>query len=146
MVRHHHCILFRSRSNQSARNPVNRRLHGPNQNCWRPMLVAAEVEIASHWLTLLATSLAVVLSNKVANVVPTTVVADQSEARTPFPEAVTKMALASDVVVVQVSQQLPKPKGRSPSTDPRKVVQYLKRESQQQSAKETQQQSQLENS
>ena len=58
-----------------------------------------------------------------ANVVLTTVVADQSEARTQTPEAVAKMALASDVVVVQVSRQLPKPRGRSPSTDPRKVAQ-----------------------
>ena len=81
-----------------------------------------------------------------ANVVLTTVVADQSEARTQSPEAVAKMALASDVVVVQVSRQLPTPRGRSPSTDPRKVAQYLTRERQQQSAKETQQQSQLENS
>ena len=76
----------------------------------------------------------------------TTVVADQSEAGTQYPEAVAKMALASDVVVVRVSRQLPKPRGRSPSTDPRKVAQYLTRERQQQSAKETQQQSQLENS
>ena len=38
------------------------------------MLVAAEVEIASRCLTLLATSLAVVLSIQVANVVLTTVV------------------------------------------------------------------------
>ena len=73
-------------------------------------------------------------------------VADQSQARTQSPEAVAKMSLASDVVVVQVSRQLPKPKGRSPSTHPRKVAQYLTRERQQQSAKETQQQSQLENS
>ena len=80
------------------------------------------------------------------NVMLTTVVADQSEARTQSPEAVAKMALASDVVVVQVSRQLPTPKGRSPSTDPRKVAQYLSRERQQQSAKETQEQSQLENS
>ena len=92
------------------------------------MLVAAQVEIASHWLALLATSLAVVLSNQVANVVLTTILADQSEARTPYPEAVTKMALASDVVVVaKVSRQLPKPRGNSLSTDPRKVVQYSKR-------------------
>ena len=35
-----------------------------------------------------------------ANMVLTTVVADQSEARTQSPEAVAKMALASDVVVV----------------------------------------------
>ena len=52
-----------------------------------------------------------VLSIQVANVVLTTVVADQSEARTQSPEAVTKMALASDVVVVQVSRQLPTPQG-----------------------------------
>ena len=109
------------------------------------MLVAAEVAIASHQLTFLATLLAVVLSIQVANVVLTTAVADQSEARTQSPEAVAKMALASDVVV-RVSRQLPKPRGRSPSTDPRKVAQYLTRERQQQSAKETQQQSQLENS
>ena len=37
-----------------------------------------------------------------ANVVLTTVVADQSEARNQSPEAVAKMALASDVVVVVV--------------------------------------------
>ena len=110
------------------------------------MLVAAEVAIASNWLTYLATLLAVVLSIQVANVVLTTVVADQSEARTQSPEAVAKMALASDVVVVvQVSRQLPKPRSRSPSTDPRMVAQYLTRERQQQSAKETQQQSQSEN-
>ena len=90
--------------------------------------------------------LAVVLSIQVANVVLTTVVADQSEAKTQSPEAVGKIALASDVVVVQVSRQLPKPRGRSPSTGPRKVAQYFTRERQQQSAKETQQQSQLENS
>ena len=90
--------------------------------------------------------LAVVLSIQVANVVLTTVVADQSEARNQSREAVAKMALTSDVVVVQVSRQLPKPRGRSPSTDPRKVAQYLTRERQQQSEKETQQQSQLENS
>ena len=53
-----------------------------------------------------------VLSIQVANVVLTTVVADQSEARNQSPEAVAKMALASDVVVVQVSRQLPKPRGR----------------------------------
>ena len=57
------------------------------------MLVAAEVAIASHWLTLLATSLAVVVSIQVANVVLTTVVADQSVARTQSPEAVAKMGL-----------------------------------------------------
>ena len=62
-----------------------------------------------------------------ANVVLTTVVADQSVARTQSPEAVTKMALASDVVVVQVSRQLPTSRGRSPTTDPRKVAQYLSR-------------------
>ena len=73
-----------------------------------------------------------------ANVVLTTVVADQSEAGTQSPEAVAKMALASDVLVVRVSRQLPKPRGRSPSTDPRKVAQYLTRERQQQPAKETQ--------
>ena len=84
--------------------------------------------------------LAVVLSIQVANVVLTTVVADQSEARYQSREAVAKMALTSDVVVVQVSRQLPKPR------DPRKVAQYLTRERQQQSEKETQQQSQLENS
>ena len=109
------------------------------------MLVAAGVAIASHLLTFLATLLAVVLSIKVANVVLTTVVADQSEARTQSPEAVAKMALACDVAV-QVSRQLLTSKGRSPSTDPRKVAQYLTRDRQQQSAKETQQQSQLENS
>ena len=49
------------------------------------MLVAAEVAIASHWLTFLATLLAVVLSIQVANVVLATVVADQSEARTQSP-------------------------------------------------------------
>ena len=87
-----------------------------------------------------------VLSIQVANVVLTTVVVDQSVARSQSPEAVTKMALASDVDVVQVSRQLPKPRGRSPTTDPRKIAQYLSRERQQQSAKETQQQSQLENS
>ena len=87
-----------------------------------------------------------VLSIQVASVVLTTVVADQSVARTQSPEVVTKMALASDVVVVQVSRQLPTPRGRSPTTDPRKIAQYLSRERQQQSAKETQQQSQLENS
>ena len=85
-----------------------------------------------------------------ANVVLITVVADQSVARTQSPEAVTKMALASDVVVVvvvvQVSRQLLTPRGRSPTTDPRKIAQYLSRERQHQSAKETQQQSQLENS
>ena len=80
-----------------------------------------------------------------ANVVLTTVVADQSAARTQSPEPVTKMAFASDVVV-QVSRQLLTPRGRSPTKDPRKIAQYLSRERQQQSAKETQQQSQLENS
>ena len=60
-----------------------------------------------------------------ANVVLTTVVADQSEARTRSPEAVAKKALASDVVVVQVSRQLLTPRGRSPTTDPRKIAQYL---------------------
>ena len=82
------------------------------------------------------------------NVVMTTVVADLSVARTQSPEAVTKMALASDVVVVvvQVSRQLLTPRGRSPTTDPRKIAQCLSRERQQQSAKEMQQQSQLENS
>ena len=72
-----------------------------------------------------------------ANGVLTTVVADQSVARTQSPEAVTKMALASDVVV-QVSRQLLIPMGRLPTTDPRKIAQYLSRE--------RQQQSQLENS
>ena len=78
-----------------------------------------------------------------ANVVLTTVVADQSVARTQSPEAVTKMALASDVVVLQVSRQLLTPRGRSPTTDPRKIAQCLAREGQRQSAKEMQQQSQL---
>ena len=146
MAYHYPMDLFRSHSNQLTRHPVDRCLHSPSQECLRPKLVAAEVAIASHLLTFLATLLAVVLSIKVANVVLTTVVADQSEARTQSPEAVAKMALASDVVVVQVSRQLPKPRGRSPSTDPRKVAQYLTRERQQQSAKDTQQQSQLENS
>ena len=72
-----------------------------------------------------------------ANVVLTTVVADQSVARTQFPEDVAKMALASDVVVVQVSRQLLTPTGRSPTTDPRKIAQCLAREGQQQSAKES---------
>ena len=76
-----------------------------------------------------------VLSIQVANVVLTTVVADQSVARTQSPETVTKMALASDVVVVQVSRQLLTPRGRSPSTDPKKIAQYLSRERQQQCAK-----------
>ena len=86
------------------------------------------------------------MSIQVAIVVLTTVVADQSVSRTQSPEAVAKVALASDVIVVRVSRQLPKPRGRSPTTDPRKVAQYLTRERQQQSAKETQQQSQWENS
>ena len=86
-----------------------------------------------------------VFASHVVAAVLTTVVADHSEARNQSPEAVAKMALASDVVVVQVSRQLPKPRCRSPSTEPRKVAQYLTRERQQQSAKETQQQSQLEN-
>ena len=73
-----------------------------------------------------------------ANVVLTTVVVDQSVARTQSPESV--------IVVVQVSRQLLTPRGRSPTTDPRKTAQYLSRERQQQSAKETQQQSQFENS
>ena len=55
------------------------------------MLVAVEVAIASRWLTYLATLLAVVLSIQVANVVLTTVVADQSVARTQSLEAVAKM-------------------------------------------------------
>ena len=63
----------------------------------------------------------------------TTVVADQSVARTQSPEAVTKVALASDVVVVQVSRQLLTPRRRSPTTDLRKIAQYLSREKQQQS-------------
>ena len=107
------------------------------------MLVAAGVAIASRSLTYLATLLAVVLSIQVANVVLTTVVADQSVARTQSPEAVTKKALASDVVVVQVSRQLLTPRGRSPTTDPRKIAQCLSRERQQQFAKEMKQQSQL---
>ena len=87
-------------------------------------------------LTYLAPLLAVVLSIQVANVVLTTFVADQSVARTQSPEAVTKKkALASDLVVVQVSRQLPTPRGRSPTTDPRKVALYLSRERQQQSVK-----------
>ena len=106
----------------------------------------AGVVTASCQLTFLATLLAVVLSNQVAKVVLTTVVTDQSVARTQSPEAVAKMALASYVVVVQVSRHLLTPTGRSPSTDPRKVAQYLTREKSQQSAKETQQQFQLENS
>ena len=84
--------------------------------------------------------------NPSGDVVLTTVVADQSVARTQSPEAVAKMALASDVDVVQVSRQLPTPRGRSPSTHPRKVAPYLSRERQQQSVKETQQRSQLKNS
>ena len=73
--------------------------------------MAAEVAIASPELTFLATLLAVVLSIQVTNLVLTIVVADQSEARTQSPEAVANMALASDVVVVQVSRQLPTPRG-----------------------------------
>ena len=57
-----------------------------------------------------------------ANVVLSTVVADQSVARTQSPESVTKMALASDAVVVQVSRQLLTPRVRSPTTDPRKIA------------------------
>ena len=113
------------------------------------MFVAAGVVIASCQLTFLATLLAVVLSIQVANVVLTTVVADQSVARTQSPEAVAKVALASDVVVVvvvQVSRQLPTPRGRSPTTDPRKIARCLAGEGQRQSAKEMQQRSQLENS
>ena len=87
------------------------------------MLVAAEVAIASRLLTSLAMLLAVVLSSQVANVVLITVVADQSVARTQYPESVTKMALASDIVVVQVSRQLLTPRGRSLTTDPRKIAQ-----------------------
>ena len=101
------------------------------------MLVAAGVAFASRQLTYLATLLVVVLSIQVANVVFTTVVADESVARTRSPEAVTKMALASDVVVVQVSRRLLTPRGRSPTTDPRKIAQYLSRERQQQCAKDT---------
>ena len=76
-----------------------------------------------------------------ANVVLTTVVAEQFVARTQSPEAVAKMALASDVVVVvlQVSRQLLTPRGRSPTTDPGDTAQCLAREGQRQSAKETQQ-------
>ena len=62
-----------------------------------------------------------------ANVVLTTVVADQSVARTQSPEDVAKMALASDVVVEQVSRQLPMPGGRSPTTDARKIAPCLAR-------------------
>ena len=72
--------------------------------------------------------------------------ADQSVARTHSSEAVAKMALASDVVVVKVSRQLLTPRGRSPTTDPRKVAHCLAREGQRQSAKEMQQQSQFEKS
>ena len=54
--------------------------------------------------------LAVVRSIQVANVVLTTVVADQSEARTQSPEAVAKMALASDVVVVQADGNCRRPR------------------------------------
>ena len=93
------------------------------------MLVAAGVAIANRKLTYLATLLAVVLSIQVANVVLTTVVADQSVARTQSPEAVTKMALASDVVVVQVSRQLLTPRGRSPTTGPRKLYSTCQRKS-----------------
>ena len=121
--------------------------HYQIQERLRPMLVAAGVAIASRWQTYLATLLAVVLSIQVANVVLTTVVADQSVARTQSPESVTKTALASDVVVVvQVSRQLLTPRSRSPTTNPRKIAQCLAREGQQQSAKEKQQQSQVENS
>ena len=95
---------FRWHSNQLTRHPVDRRLHHQFQEHLHPMLVAAGVAIASRQLTCLATLLAVVLSIQVANVMLTTVVADLSEARTQSPEAVTKMALASDVVVVQVSR------------------------------------------
>ena len=49
------------------------------------MLVAAGVAIASRQLTYLATLLAVILSIQVANVVVTTVAADQSVARTQSP-------------------------------------------------------------
>ena len=103
------------------------------------MLVAAGVVIANCWLTYLATLLAVVLSIQVANVVLTTVVAHQSVARTQSPEAVARMALASDVVVVvvQVSLQLLTSRGRSPKTDPGDIARCLAREGQRQSAKET---------
>ena len=58
-----------------------------------------------------------------ANVVLTTVVADQPVARTQSPEAVAKMARASDVVVVlQVSRQLLTPRDRSLTTDPKKIA------------------------
>ena len=108
---------------------------------------AAGVVIASCWLTFLATWLAVVVSIQVANVVLATVVTEQFVDRTQSPEAVAKMALASDVVVVvQVSRQLLTPRGRSPTTDPGEIVRCLAREGQRQSAKEMQQGSQVENS
>ena len=87
-----------------------------------------------------------VLSIQVANVVLTTVVADQSEALTQSPEDVAKLTFASDFVVVQVSRQLLTPRGRSPTTDPRKIAQRFAKEGQQQSTKEVQQKYQLENS
>ena len=82
MAYHYPCILFRSHSNQSTKHPVDRRLHYQIQEHSHPRLVAAGVVIASCWLAFLATMLAVVLSIQVADVVFTTVVADQSEGRT----------------------------------------------------------------
>ena len=87
-----------------------------NKQCWWRRKWRLPV-VSRHTLLL-----AVVLSIQVANVVLTTVVTDQSVARTQSPEAVTKMALASDVVVVQVSRQLPTPRGRSPSTGERNAA------------------------
>ena len=122
-----------------AFHPVNEASCRPPSPLPKPVAFASHVDggSAGRSLTYLATLLAVVLSIQVANVVLTSVVADQSVARTQSPDAVTNMALASGVVVVQVSRQLQTPRGRSPST----IAQCLSRERQQQSAKEKQQQS-----
>ena len=108
-----------------AFHPVNEASCRPPSPLPKPGAFASHVGgggsgVCQSLAAYLATLLVVVLSIQVANVVLTTVVADQSVARTESPEAVTKMALSSDVVVVQVSRQLLTPRGRSPSTDPRK--------------------------
>ena len=108
----------------------------------RPPSPLPGVVIASCQLSFLATLLAVVLSIQVANVVLTTVVADQSEARTQSPEDVAKLTF----VGFWVSRQLLTPRGRSPTKDPRKTAQCFARERQQQSTKAVQQQYQLEHS
>ena len=73
-------------------------------------------------------------------------VTDKPVAKAQSPVAVTRMVPASAAAVGQVPERWLTPRGHSPTTVPRDMAQCLAREGQQQSAKEVQQRSQLDDS